>query len=72
MLFLYLLIIQLPQIDSKFSSTNEMLANEFRPTNFPAGHHRLNVTLPIGAEVEVDAKRKRLVVLAPPVTVDKR
>ncbi len=41
-------------------------------TNFPSGHHRLNATLPIGAEVEVDAKRKRLVVLEPPVIMSKK
>ena len=38
-------------------------------TNFPAGHHKFNATLPLGAQVEVDADRSRVSVLENPVTL---
>lgn len=38
-------------------------------TGFPTGHHRTNVTLPLGAMVELDADRRRLTVLEDPVVV---
>lgn len=59
--------------ESEFS-VEGVLRRAFEPlgipvlTNFPAGHHRENATLPLGALVEVDAGRNRLTILEAPLT----
>ncbi len=39
--------------------------------NFPVGHSRYNVTLPLGAMVEIDADTKRVTILERPVSLDR-
>ena len=55
--------------DSRYSA-NGVLQQYFEPLgvpvlyNFPIGHHKKNCTLPLGGEVEIDAQRRTLRVLA--------
>lgn len=56
--------------DSRYTAEG-VLRQYFEPlgipvlVNFPIGHYRLNCTLPLGGEVEIDADRQTLTVLAP-------
>jgi muramoyltetrapeptide carboxypeptidase len=55
--------------DARFD-TNGVLAQYFKDAgipvlvNFPIGHHKQNATVPLGAQVEIDAEKKTLRILA--------
>jgi muramoyltetrapeptide carboxypeptidase len=55
--------------DDKRFDTNGVLRQYFQDagipvlTNFPVGHHQQNATLPLGAEIEIDADQKTLRIL---------